>query len=305
MLFQAILKHSNTIFDDVEGRLTSDRSTRFGAAALVVLFLSALAVIEAGRQGWLPQAWAEQLSGSHFHAISFVFTILLILEVIELVLSLPNSVTAAAGKQFEILSLILIRQSFKELGDLSEPITWSGGGSDAVIKIASDATGALLIFALLGLFYRVQRRRHEAESSDPTMGGFVAFKKLIALALLLVLAVIGVVVIWEAFNSGGGLVGCFRAFYSKFFTSFYTILIFADVLVVLASLRYSRAYDFTFRYFGFTVATVMIRLALTAPRFLDAAIGVGTMVFALFLIWVDDRLRQYFPHSEDDPQELD
>jgi len=78
------------------------------------------------------------------------------------------------------------------------------------------------------------------------MVGFVAFKKLIALALLVVLAVIGVVVIWDAFSIGGGLVGCFRAFYSNFFTSFYTILIFADVLIVLASLRYSRAYDFAF-----------------------------------------------------------
>ncbi len=194
VLFQAILKHSNVIFDNLEGRLSSDRSTRFGAAALVVLFLGAVAVIEAGRQGWVPQSWSQQLSGSHFHAISFVFTVLLILEVI------------------------------------------------------------------------------------------------------------GVVVIWDAFSNGGGLVGCFRAFYSSFFISFYTILIFADVLVVLASLRYSRAYDFAFRYFGFTVATVMIRLALTAPRFIDAAIGVGTMIFALCLIWVDDRLRQFFPHTADDPQ---
>ncbi len=124
-------------------------------------------------------------------------------------------------------------------------------------------------------------------------------------AAALVLLVIGIVVIWDAFSNGGGLVGCFKAFYSSFFTSFYTVLIFADVLVVLASLRYSRAYDFAFRYFGFTVATVMIRLALTAPRFFDAAIGVGTMLFALFLIWTDDRLRQFFPHTADDPKELD
>lgn len=304
-MFQAILKHSSAIFDGIEVHFNSDRSNRLGAGGLVCLFLGALAVIEAGRQGWLPQSWVQQLSGSHFHAISFVFTVLLILEVIELVLSLPNSVTAAAGKQFEIMSLILIRQSFKELGDLSEPITWAGGGSEAVFKIFSDATGALLIFGLLGLFYKIQRRRHEAESSDPRMQSFVAIKKLVALALLLILVVIGVVVIWDAFSNGGGLVGCFRAFYSSFFTSFYTILIFADVLVVLASLRYSRAYDFAFRYFGFTVATVMIRLALTAPRFIDAAIGVGTMLFALCLIWIDDRFRQFFPHTENDPRELD
>ena len=173
-----------------------------------------------GRQGWLPQFWVQQLSGSHFHAISFVFTVLLILEVIELVLSLPNSVTAAAGKQFEIMSLILIRQSFKELGDLSEPITWAGGGSEAVIKIFSDATGALLIFGLLGLFYKIQSGRHEAESTDLRMLSFVAFKKLVALALLLVLVVIGVVVIWDALSKGGGLVGCFRAFYSRLLHQF-------------------------------------------------------------------------------------
>lgn len=304
-MFQAILRQSTVVFDRVERLFSSDRSNRLGAGGLVFLFLGALGVIEAGRQGWLPPSWSQHLSGSHFHAISFVFTVLLILEVIELVLSLPNSVTAAAGKQFEIMSLILIRQSFKELGDLSEPITWAGGGSEAVIKIFSDATGALLIFGLLGLFYKIQNRRHEAESADPRMLSFVAFKKLVALALLLVLVVIGVVVIWDALSQGGGLVGCFRAFYSSFFTSFYTVLIFADVLVVLASLRYSRAYDFAFRYFGFTVATVMIRLALTAPRFIDAAIGVGTVLFALCLIWFDDRLCRFFPHTDADPHEMD
>ena len=77
------------------------------------------------------------------------------------------------------------------------------------------------------------------------------------------------------------------------------------VLIVLASLRYSRAYDTAFRYVGFAVATVMIRLALTAPRFIDAAIGVGTMLFALVLIWIDDKLGGEFPHAADSYPEMD
>lgn len=293
------------IFDRLEGAFRGDRANFVGATLLSFLFLGALGLIEAGRRGLLPDSWASQLSTSHFHAIAFVFTVLLVFEIIELVMSLPASVTAAAGKQFEILSLILIRQSFKELGNLSEPITWTGGASEAVLKIFSDATGALIIFGLLGLFYRAHRRRHEAELADEKLQSFSSIKKTLALGLLLVLFGLALSVLSPAFTEGGGLQACFHSFYSNFFKSFYTILIFADVLMVLISLRYSRAYDYAFRYFGFTVAAVMIRLALTAPRYYDAAIGVGTMLFALILVWLDARLSAYFPHAPEAPLDLD
>ena len=299
------LVRSGRIFDRMEQRFSSDATARYGAVTLVAVFLGTLLLIEARRQGWLPESWNEFVTTSHFHGISVAFTVLLIFEVIELVFSLPRSVTAAAGKQFEIMSLILIRQSFKELGDLSEPITWDAGASAAVMKIFSDATGALLIFGLLGLFYRIQRRRGEGDLSAGETGTFVGVKKLIALMLLGILVAIGLYVVWDSFAGGGGLPACLKTFYSTFFISFYTILIFADVLIVLVSLRYSKAYDTAFRYFGFAVATVMIRLALTAPRFIDAAIGVGTMLFALVLIWIDDRLGGEFPHAEEVHADMD
>jgi len=44
-----------------------------------------------------------------------------------------------------------------------------------------------------------------------------------------------------------------------------------------------------FRYFGFAVATVMIRLALTAPRVIDAALEVAATLFAIALTWVYNR----------------
>ena len=215
----------------MEQRFSSDATARYGAVTLVVVFLGTLLLIEARRQGWLPESWNEFVTTSHFHGISVAFTVLLIFEVIELVFSLPRSVTAAAGKQFEIMSLILIRQSFKELGDLSEPITWDAGASAAVMKIFSDATGALLIFGLLGLFYRIQRRRGEGDLSAGETGTFVGVKKLIALMLLGILVAIGLYVVWDSFAGGGGLPACLKTFYSTFFISFYTILIFADVLI--------------------------------------------------------------------------
>ncbi|MBV5326887.1 MAG: hypothetical protein JZU65_04505, partial [Chlorobium sp.] len=66
-----------------------------------------------------------------------------------------------------------------------------------------------------------------------------------------------------------------------FFAIFYTILVFSDVLLVLVSLRYSSNYQIVFRNSGFAVATVVVRLALTAPPYYNVLLGVGAMVFAI------------------------
>jgi hypothetical protein len=66
-----------------------------------------------------------------------------------------------------------------------------------------------------------------------------------------------------------------------FFNTFYTVLIFSDVLIVLISLRYSATYHVVFRNSGFAAATVMIRLALAGPRYLGTALGVAAALFNL------------------------
>ena len=53
------------------------------------------------------------------------------------------------------------------------------------------------------------------------------------------------------------------------------------MLLVLVSLRYSSSYEILFRNSGFAVATVVVRLALTAPPFFNVLLGVGAMVFAI------------------------
>ena len=62
-----------------------------------------------------------------------------------------------------------------------------------------------------------------------------------------------------------------------------TVLIFADVLMVLISLRYSTTYHIVFRNSGFAVATVLIRLALIAPAPVNALLGIASALFALGL----------------------
>ena len=277
-----LLSRTEGLFDAIEERWERLATQRHVASVLVVVFVAALLLVEARRQGWLPPRLADIVSTNHFDAILFPFTLLLLAEVISLVFALAQSVAVAVGKQLEIMSLILIRQSFKELTYFDEPIVWADMSADItqrVLFIVSDALGALVIFALLVVYFRLQDHRPITRDADD-QASFVAAKKLIALMLLASLVAIGGNVVWTWFSSGET---------HSFFEVLYTLLIFADVLIVLISLRYSTAYAVVFRYFGFAVATVMIRLALTAPRVVDAGLGVGATLFAIALTWVYNR----------------
>ena len=57
---------------------------------------------------------------------------------------------------------------------------------------------------------------------------------------------------------------------TNFFSKFYTVLIFSDIFIVLVSLRYSFSYAVLFRNSGFAFTTVIIRIALTAPVYINA-----------------------------------
>jgi hypothetical protein len=281
---RTLLTRSSLVFDSLEARWETLSTQRWVASVLTFVFLVGMLIIEANRRGWFPRGLSEHIPYKHFDAILWAFTLLLLAEVVSLIFALAKSVATAVGKQLEIMSLILVRQSFKELTTFSEPIEWSDTVQKQVLYILSDAFGALVIFALLVLFTRLQRHQ-PISNDDAERTSFIAAKKLVSLLLLASLAVIGlhVVLSWH----GGIIPGTlFNAFSDDFFEIFYTLLIFADVLLVLISMRYTIAYTIVFRYFGFAVATVLIRLALTAPRFIDAGLGITAALFAVGLTWI-------------------
>jgi hypothetical protein len=268
-----ILRVSSRIFDGFEHWWEGPQARRLVAAVLVGGFLVSLAGIELNRLGWLPASVADSVSTNHFKAIDVAFTLFLVVELIGLVVGLATSVADTAGKQFEVFSLILLRRSFKELVKFEEePIRWSvEEGFDAVQFLVVDATAALLIFLTLGFFYKLQQHQSITQTQNEEYY-FVGQKKLVSNILLLILLGMGGYAVLGGVLQGESI---------PFFNAFYTILIFSDVLVVLISLRYSATYHVVFRNSGFAAATVMIRLALSGPRYLGAALGVGAALFNL------------------------
>jgi hypothetical protein len=254
-------------FDRIEQTWESPRARRSVAALLALVYLGALAAVELSQRGWLPGPLRVRSTHGHFVAVELALYLLLSYEVVGLVLGIAQSVANAAGKQFEIFSLILLRHSFEEFGHLGEPVVWEHARVP-VLHMLANGFGALAIFVLLGFYYATQRHRPLTEDAGDR-ASFVATKKLVALSLLALFAGLAI-----------------RAAFQEdplFFEPFYTVLVLADVLLVFLSLRYSSAYNVVFRNSGLALATVLLRLGLTAPPFLNAALGVAAAAFALAL----------------------
>jgi MFS family permease len=274
----------NRLFDALAARWERTATRRVMAALLVGSFAVALLLIEAARQGWLPGTLQGWVPANHFYAIDVAFTLFLVFEVVGLIFGLATSVANAAGKQVEIFSLILLRQSFKSLVDFPEPLAWQRI-SEPVLRVLTDAVGALVIFALIGLYYSLQQHRR-ITTDDEGQRRFVTAKKAVSLLLMGIFVGIGVYTVGHLLLQAEGY---------PFFDTFYTVLIFSDVLVVFISLGYSTTYHVVFRNSGFAVATMMIRLALAGPPFAGAAMGI---VAALFMVALTMAYNRFAPVLE-------
>jgi len=280
-----MLRAAASAFDRLEALWGGARLRRWVALLLTGAYLLALLAVEASQRGWLPDRFRVRTTHGHFLAVELALYLLVSYEVVGLVLGIARSVSNAAGKQFEIFSLILLRHSFEEFAYLGEPVVWEAARLP-VLRMLSNGFGALAIFVLLGFYYRAQR--HQPLTGDARdRASFVAAKKLVALVLLGVFAWLGVGAAFGARPS--------------FFEPFYTVLVLADVLLVFLSLRYSSAYHVVFRNSGLAVATVLLRLGLAAPAFFNAALGIAAALFAVALTLACNGLGPAFGASSGGP----
>jgi hypothetical protein len=268
------------VFDPLHHFYEHEKVHRKISILLVLVFISGLLVIELKRRHLLPEQLAPMVPNNHFYAISWAFTMILVLEVISLIFTLPCSFSRSVGKQFEILSLILIRNAFKELSSFQEPVTFVGN-EESILHILSDGFGAFIIFALLGLYYMLQKKTHDERDHIDNIFTFVAAKK--GISLLLFFSFIGMG-LHSFYLTIAGIA------HTDFFHGFYTLLIITDILVVLIAQCFHPAFYTIFRNSGFALCTLIIRLALVAPVYYDVLLGVAAVALAILLTVISDKM---------------
>jgi len=214
---------------------------------------------------------------SPFFAIELAFNVLLVFEILGLVFLFPKSVADSVGKQFEIISLVLLRDAFKEFGHYIGEISWEPELLLEILPILSDAFGAILIFFMTGIFYGMQRHQRITKSAEE-QAKFTSIKKLISMYLVLVFILLGFLDMVSIINTNQILFSI---------KTFYTLLIFADIFILLFSLRYTSKYFNLFRYSSFALATLFLRLTLSAPQYYNVLFAViaGLMVLGVTLIY--------------------
>lgn len=68
---------------------------------------------------------------------------------------IPHSIANSIGKQYEILSLILLRSAFEEFAHYDFHAGFEQNLPE-ILKMFSDGAGALIIFGLTLIFYAFQ-----------------------------------------------------------------------------------------------------------------------------------------------------
>lgn len=274
MLGMAIMKAGGKLFDCLHHFWENEKTERRIGFALLWIYLAALAGVELKRIGLFPD-WLPMPPSSHYYSIQLAFTLILGLEVVGLIFILPASLSKSMGKQLEILTLILLRNAFKELAIMPEPISVDMDSIAQLLDIAVSGAGALAVFICLGFYRRMVSRQPVLLRDEDLLDRYVLCKKMLSLCLLALC--IGIAIL--------DLPALIEHRDVHFFETIYTVLIFADITMVLIAQRFMPSYYAVFRNSGYVIGTLMMRLSLSAPPLLCSGVAVFAAIYVLALTW--------------------
>ena len=263
-----MLKWNKVVFDMCMGEEAEDRIRKVAIVSAVVgffLHIGLWALDSTGRISITGEA--SELVSSPLSSLYTPFSILLVYEVYQLIRTIPDSFSSSVGKQYEIATLLVVRDILKRLSEVEGTEGW---------EISSDL-GFLLVecAAFLALFYTslTYFRMSDNSTKSGDMSGeiavFVESKRLVANFMLIVFLLTAAYSFftWIAsVQDGGGSVS--RVI---FFLDFFTFLILADILILLVSYWFYTDFGNLARNTGFVLSTVIIRVAISSE-------GVSAMV---------------------------
>ena len=155
-------------------------------------------------------------------AIYTPFSIILIYEIYLLIFHLPRSFTTSVSKQFEIISLIIIRRIFGDIPKINLNVNWID--NTANIQLIYDLVGILILYYLIYLF-NLRREKLPKGPVKESLKRFVSSKKGVSLILLPVLIITSIYSLsdWtiQFINSSSGqnISDINTVFYNEFFTT--------------------------------------------------------------------------------------
>jgi len=246
----------------------------------IIGFIAHLLLIYGKKFELFTLPFETDLLNNPISAIYTPFTIILIYEIYLLVVNLPRSFTTSVLKQFEIISLILIRRIFADIPKIDLKAAWFS--TPANVQLIYDVLGVLILYYLIYLFNK-SRQLSPKKCAHPNVESFVTSKKAISLVLFLLLIIISFTTAFNwCFDVYSGVIT--ENINAIFYNEFFSILILTDVFILLLSFQYTESYTKIIRNTGFIICTILIRLSFGVAGLTNVVLIISSVLFGLLIL---------------------
>ena len=228
----------------------------------------------------------SELLKNPISAIYTPFSFILVYEVYLLIYYLPRSFTTYITKQYEIITLIIIRKIFKDLSSIELSTNWFEINDD--LQFTYDLIASLLLFYLIYLFQKKGKQKAVQKMSvTPVIEKFIKKKKLIASILVPIFfgMALYTLINWSAgISISFNQLPEFESINNLFFDQFFTVLILVDVILLLISFFYTDQFHKIIRNSGFIISTILIRMSFGVSGLISTILVVVAVLFGLAII---------------------
>ena len=285
-----MLKRVDHIFDTV----FSDKSQKSFEKYILLLatggFIIHLILIYLNKYGYISFDFNNTLLLDPISALYTPFSFILVYEAYLLIFYLPNSFTVTVVKEYEIISLILIRKIFKDFPLVNLDVPFFSDENN--VQLLYDLSGILVVFFLIFLF-KTTAGRPKTVKPDTRLKKFISQKKFISLLLVPTLLSLAAWSFYSWFNSAVLGNGASQDINYLFFVDFFTILILVDVFILLISFRYTERYSQLIRNTGFIISTILLRLSFAATGLVSVVLIASGVLFGLIILAIFKRMEKF------------
>ena len=250
---------------------------------LILIYLSKLGLIN-----FLSES---ELFKNPISAIYTPFSFILIYEVYLLIYYLPKSFTSYITKQYEIITLIIIRKLFKDLSGLELSSDWFNIKGD--LQFTYDILASIILFYLIYQFVKQGARKSQIpDVNQLKIERFIRRKKIIAIVLVPIFFTMALITLFSwtsdiSFTSNN--LPSFEKINNLFFDEFFTVLILVDVVLLLISFFYTDKFHKIIRNSGFIVSTILIRMSFGVSGLISTILIVVAVLFGLAIIIIHNK----------------
>lgn len=232
---------------------------------------------------------SDTLLQNPISAIYTPFSFILVYEAFLLIYYLPRSFTTSVGKQYEIMSLILIRKIFKDIPEVNLDGNWLINHNN--VQLIYDLSGILLVFFLILIFRKLKERLPQL-SVNKNLERFINYKRIISLILVPVLTTLCLISFFDWYNGVFSNQPFDDNLNYLFFIDFFTILILVDVFILLISFQYTERYSQLIRNTGFIISTILLRLSFSATGLTSIILLVSGIAFGIIILAIYNQMEK-------------